>query len=82
MTGISARLAAASGAVGIVVLIVGGEIFNSDGPLAGAGYTLPWFSASSRSSSSSPTCIGAFGTSRQRAAGWPPWSWARRRVRG
>jgi hypothetical protein len=40
MTGISERLAAASGAAGIVVLIVGGEIFNGDGPLARAGYAL------------------------------------------
>jgi hypothetical protein len=40
MTGISERLAAASGAAGVVVLIVGGEIFNGDGPLARAGYAL------------------------------------------
>jgi hypothetical protein len=40
MTGISERLAAASGAAGIAVLIVGGEIFNGDGPLARAGYAL------------------------------------------
>ena len=40
MSGISERLAAASGAAGIAVLIVGGEIFNGDGPLARAGYAL------------------------------------------
>src|SRR5215218_3976615 len=39
MSGISERLAAASGAAGIAVL-VGGEIFNGDGPLARAGYAL------------------------------------------
>ena len=40
MSGISERLAAASGAAGIAMLIVGGEIFNGDGPLARAGYAL------------------------------------------
>jgi hypothetical protein len=40
LTGISERLAAASGAFGIVVLIVGGEIFNADGPSARVGYAL------------------------------------------
>ena len=40
MTGISDRLAAASGAAGIVVLIIGGEIFNGAGPLARVGYAL------------------------------------------
>ena len=40
MTGISARLAAASGAFYIVVIIVGGEIMNGQGLLAEVGYAL------------------------------------------
>ena len=40
MTGISARLAAASGAFYVVVIIVGAEIINGDGPLARVGYGL------------------------------------------
>jgi hypothetical protein len=40
MTGIPARLAAASGAFYVVVIIVGGEIIDGDGPLARVGYGL------------------------------------------
>jgi len=40
MTGIPARLAAASGAFYIIVIIVGAEIIDGDGPLARVGYGL------------------------------------------
>ena len=40
MTGISTRLAAASGAFYIVAVIVGAEIMDGEGPLARAGYVL------------------------------------------